>query len=69
MESASAEPGDAEEAGQDRRRAKVHGGRDGQQLGSWREDNRFEVHPGARLSEGVRREANHLSFQTSRQWL
>lgn len=27
MESASAEPGDAEEAGQDRRRAKVHGGR------------------------------------------
>ena len=45
------------------------GDRDGQRLGSCREANRSEIHPGARLSGGVRREANHLSFQTSRQWL
>lgn len=77
QESASAEPAgrrggrERKETGEGPRRSpcEPRGDGDGRQLGVWREANGFEIHPGARLSERVRREANHLSFQTSRQWL
>ena len=69
-ESASAEPAGCrggkarQETGEGPQRPPCEpwGDRNGLQLGGWREANGLEIHPGARLSEGVQREANHLSF-------
>lgn len=69
-ESASAEPAGCrggrarQETGEGPQRPPCEpwGDRDGLQLGGWRKANGLEIHPGARLSEGVQREANHLSF-------